>query len=107
MSLLWVDTLRAESWALIRVLRSARLRHDRARVFDMVAESTVSSRHQRSPCCDIPTIGQLHMWRYTARAQARKFTARPRWAVASTMGGADRSAPRRIGAICARAAYKT
>ena len=36
----------------------------------MVAESTVSSRHQRSPCCDIPTIGQLHMWRYTARAQA-------------------------------------
>ena len=26
---------------------------------------------------DIPTIGQLHMWRYTARAQARKFTARP------------------------------
>ena len=63
-----------------------------ARVFDMVAESTVSSRHQRSPCCDIPTIGQLHMWRYTARAQARKFTARPRWAVALTMGGA---APRR------------
>ena len=27
MSLLWVATLRAESWALIRVLRSARLRH--------------------------------------------------------------------------------
>ena len=27
MSLLWVATLRAESWALIRVLRSAQLRH--------------------------------------------------------------------------------
>ena len=27
MSLLWVATLRVESWALIRVLRSARLRH--------------------------------------------------------------------------------
>ena len=58
----------------------------------MVAESKVSSSHQRSPCCDVPTIGQLY---YTARAQAtRKFTARPRWpwAVASKMGGADRSA---------------
>ena len=44
------------------------------------------------------------MWRYTARAQARKFTARPggqwlqQW-VRVVPGGADRSAPRRVGAI--------
>ena len=73
------------------------------RPFDMVAESTVSSSHQRSPCCDVPTIGQLH---YTARAQAtRKFTARPPVAVGSGFeNGWGR--PLRVGALYARAAYK-
>ena len=73
MSLLWVATLRAESWALIRVLRSARLRH--VSLTWLLSPLLARDTNDR---CDIPTIGQLHMWRYTARAQARKFTARPR-----------------------------
>ena len=46
-------------------------------------------------CSTIPLEHRLHV-------------ARPRWAVASTMGGADRSAYIyiRVGALCARAAYK-
>ena len=49
---------RAESWAFN--IYSTTISGSGS-VFDMVAESTVSSSHQQSPCCDIPTIGQLHM----------------------------------------------
>ena len=101
MSLLWVATLRAESWALIRVLRSAR-----------VSLTWLLSPLLARDTNDRPAVIFQPSDSYTCGAipLEHRHVARPRetrWAVASTMGGADRYAPRRVGAICARAAYKT
>ena len=55
-----VATLRAESWAFITVLRSSRLRH--VSFTWLLSPPLVWFRdYQQSPCCDVPTIGQLHM----------------------------------------------
>ena len=53
-----VATFRAESWAIIRVLRSVRLRQ----VALIWLLSPPLAQATRLPCCDVPTIGHLHMY---------------------------------------------
>ena len=67
-------SMRAESWALIRVLRSARLRY--------VSLTWLLSPPLARATNDRPAAVMFQPSDSYARAQAtRKFTARPRWAV--------------------------